>query len=132
MPRRKLLFLSTDLAGNQNIESFLLKKGLEALFLTTLPDLKKELVISTYSLVFLDIDAISVGNREIKELKTSFPETFFFCMSKDPFHPEIKEAISNYIFACMAKPLDLDELTFWIESIESVNGATVASSQNAH
>jgi len=33
------------------------------------------------------------------------------------FHPELEEAMSNYIFACLSKPADEDELVFWIKSL---------------
>ncbi|MEW5909990.1 MAG: hypothetical protein AB1659_09355 [Thermodesulfobacteriota bacterium] len=119
MNKRKLLFLSTDDAANRSIQPLLLKKGLNVLFFRDLSDLMKELMDSKDSLVFIDIDTVAIGNRDLKVLKTSFPESNLFCISKVPFHPEIKEAISKYIFACMVKPLDLEELMFWVGSLES-------------
>ena len=67
--------------------------------------------------VFLDIDTISVDNRTIRDLTTRFPDVYFFCLSEVPFHPELHDAICYHIYACLTKPVDPDELFFWIKSI---------------
>ncbi|MBW1842218.1 MAG: hypothetical protein JRI75_10570, partial [Deltaproteobacteria bacterium] len=67
--------------------------------------------------VIVDIDTISIDNRTTRELAKKNPMVHFFCMSKKRFHPEIKEAISDYFFACLTKPIDPDELSYWLRSI---------------
>jgi DNA-binding NtrC family response regulator len=67
--------------------------------------------------VFIDIDTISVDNRTIRDLTTRFPGVYFFCLSEVPFHPELRDAICYHIYACLTKPVDPDELLFWIKSI---------------
>ena len=67
--------------------------------------------------VILDIDTISVDNRTIRDLTIRFPGVYFFCLSERPFHPELHDAISYHIYACLTKPVDPDELSFWIKSI---------------
>lgn len=67
--------------------------------------------------VFLDIDTIPVDNRTIRDLTNRFPAVYFFCLSERPFHPELHDAICYHIFACINKPVDPDELSFWIKSI---------------
>ena len=67
--------------------------------------------------VILDIDTISVDNRSIRDLTIRFPEVYFFCLSERPFHPELHDAICYHIYACLTKPVDPDELLFWIKSI---------------
>jgi hypothetical protein len=39
-------------------------------------------------------------------------------MSSDRFHPELKDAICYHIYACLTKPLDYDELLYWLRCIE--------------
>jgi DNA-binding NtrC family response regulator len=131
MPMRKLIFLSKRGSEHQELGLSLLKRNIEVFFLESLPDLKMTLKESPCSIAVLDIDAFPLGNREIKELKSSFPDTSLFCLSGEPFHPEIREAISNHIFACMVKPLDFEELIFWVESVESVKRKTMLPDQNA-
>ena len=67
--------------------------------------------------VILDIDSIPVDNRRIRDLALRYPGTRFLCTSKNPFHPELKDAICYHLYACLNKPVDPDELLYWIKSI---------------
>ena len=68
--------------------------------------------------IFWDIDTVPVDNRTVRELTLKFPGVYFFCLSKHPFHPELKDAICYHIYACLNRPVDPDELFFWLRSIE--------------
>ncbi len=68
--------------------------------------------------IFWDIDTVPADNRIIRELTTNFPNVTFFCLSGQPIHPELKDAISQHIYACLSRPIDADELFFWLRSIE--------------
>ena len=70
-----------------------------------------------YVAVIVDIDSVSVNNRTIRDLALKYPGLCFLCTSKDRFHPELKDAICYHIYACLNKPIDPDELIFWIKSI---------------
>ncbi len=72
--------------------------------------------------VLLDLDTISLDNRAIRTLTVSNPQVGFLCISSRRFHPELKEALSCHIFACLNKPVDPDELTYWIRCIEESEG----------
>lgn len=67
--------------------------------------------------VVVDIDSVPVDNRTIRELTLKYPGVRFLCTSKDRFHPELKDAICYHIYACLNKPVDPDELLYWIKSI---------------
>ncbi len=67
--------------------------------------------------VILDIDTVPVDNRMVRELTLKFPEVYFFCLSEQSFHPELKDAICYHIYACMNKPVDSDELFYFLRSI---------------
>ena len=67
--------------------------------------------------VLLDIDTISVDNRIIRDITIKFPDVYFFCLSERPFHPELHDAICYHIYACINKPVDPDELFYWLRSI---------------
>lgn len=38
-------------------------------------------------------------------------------ISSRAFHPELEEVVSNHIYECISKPIDEDELVFWIKSL---------------
>jgi DNA-binding NtrC family response regulator len=68
--------------------------------------------------IFWDIDTVPADNRTLRDLTIKFPGVYFFCLSKHPFHPELKDAICYHIYACLNRPIDPDELFYWIRSIE--------------
>jgi len=71
--------------------------------------------------VILDIDSVPLDNRTIRELTRSYPSTYFLCTSRECFHPNLKDAISHHLFACLHKPVDPDELNYFLKCI-SDNG----------
>ena len=75
--------------------------------------LEKEACIAA----ILDIDTVPVDNRTVRELTVKNPGTYFFCLSEHRFHPELKDAICYHIYACLNKPVDPDELFYWLRSI---------------
>jgi DNA-binding NtrC family response regulator len=71
--------------------------------------------------LIVDLDTVAIGNRDIGRIKKNFPEIRIIAKSERTFHPELEESLRSFIFACLAKPLDLDELNFWLRSVASVN-----------
>lgn len=67
--------------------------------------------------VILDLDTVPIDNRTIRELTIKYPGIYFLCISSDRFHPHLKEALCYHIYACINKPVDPDELIYWVGSI---------------
>lgn len=65
----------------------------------------------------LDLDTIPSENRFFRNLKRQCPAMSIIGLSSRSFHPELKEAMRKYIYACLCKPVDPDELVYWIHSI---------------
>lgn len=76
------------------------------------PDWKKN------TIALIDLDSVEVENYTIRRLATKYPQLHLLCMSHKRLHPDLKEAISNYFYACLAKPLDFDELRYWLKCVE--------------
>ena len=83
----------------------------------SLESLKSYMQNASCDVVILDIDTVPVDNRIIRKLRTSNPEISLLCVSKDRFHPELHEAFSSDVFACVNRPIDNDELFYWLKSI---------------
>ena len=83
----------------------------------SLPKLENYMQKSPCDVVIMDIDSVEVDNRTIRNLRSRNPEVFLLCLSKDRFHPELHEALSSHIFACINRPIDQDELSYWLRSI---------------
>ena len=82
-----------------------------------LRELETMLESSPCQAVILDIDSVPLDNRTIRELTRSYPSTSFLCTSKEHFHPDLKDAISHHLFACLHKPVDPDELHYFLNCI---------------
>lgn len=82
-----------------------------------LSSLEDYLSSDQYVAVVMDIDSIQVDNRTIRNLALKYPSVRFLCTSRDRFHPELKDAICYHIYACLNKPVDPDELLFWLKCI---------------
>ena len=67
-------------------------------------------------LAILDLDSLPVDNRLIRKLKRKNPSLRIIGISSRSFHPELREAMSSHIYACLGKPVDEEELVFWVKS----------------
>jgi len=83
----------------------------------TLAALTSDLAKRPCMAVILDLDSVPLDNRAIRNLACTFPSVSFFGASRDRFHPELKDAICYHLFACMTKPIDSDELHFFLKCI---------------
>jgi hypothetical protein len=84
---------------------------------TNLSELTSQLSSRPGMAVILDLDSILLDNRGIRNLALSFPCVSFFGVSHDRFHPELKDAICFHLFACLTRPIDPDELHFFLKCI---------------
>lgn len=69
--------------------------------------------------VILDLDTVPVDNRTLRELTRAYPGIRVLAVSGRRLHPELKEALSSHIYACLCKPVDPDELIYWLKSVFS-------------
>lgn len=67
--------------------------------------------------LIMDLDTVIVENRHFRDLKKTNPDLCIVAVSGRPFHPELREALATYIYACLSKPVDPDELIYWLKSI---------------
>ena len=64
--------------------------------------------------LILDLDLLSVSNRSLKELRKHNPDLCIIVLSGRSFHPELKEALSHYIDACFSKPVEWEDLLYYL------------------
>ncbi len=115
--KKKIIILDANPKSSSELSKILSTKSYPFFHGTGLSLLEDELASGQYVAVVLDIDTIPIDNRKIRELAIKYPAVRFLCTSKDRFHPELKDAICYHIYACLNKPVDPDELLFWIKSI---------------
>jgi DNA-binding NtrC family response regulator len=114
---KTILFMNADPEESAGI-SFLLKEADFSIHSVGAPsELKKKLKEASFTAVIIDLDSVAVDNRTIRDLALQFPKIPFLCLSKERFHPELKDSIRDHIYACLIKPIDPDELAYWLNCI---------------
>lgn len=112
---KRIAVLDADPTQCQEIITLL--SSLDVSAMHSLPELQEFLTESNCRVILIDLDTISIDNRTLGQIKRQHPEIEIIAKSGRTFHPELEEALRSHILACLAKPLDPDELTFWLKSI---------------
>ena len=115
--KKGLIILDADKSNSRALSDMLTSRAYPVTVTNKFSSLDELIASNQYVAVILDIDSVSVNNRTIRDLALKYPGLCFLCTSKDRFHPELKDAICYHIYACLNKPIDPDELIFWIKSI---------------
>ena len=115
---KTIILITKDQKEGNQLKSLLSKHKYHLKPCSHLENIEKEVKENTCKTIILDLDSISLDNRTIKELSLQYPQINFLCISKDQLHPELKDAICYHIYACLKKPLDPDELLYWLRCFE--------------
>ena len=115
--KKKVVILDANPNSRDELSDIIHSKDYPIDHARELSSLEDYLASDKYVAVVMDIDSIQVDNRTIRNLALKYPGVRFLCTSRDRFHPELKDAICYHIYACLNKPVDPDELLFWIKSI---------------
>jgi DNA-binding NtrC family response regulator len=83
----------------------------------SLKDLEQELHKDPEVAVILDLDTVPVNNQFFRGLRKIHPRLQMLGVSKLSYHPGLEEVIGSHLFACLVKPLDVEELSFMLKSI---------------
>ena len=83
----------------------------------SLKDLEQELHKDPKVAVILDLDTVPVTNQFLRGLRKIHPQLHMLGVSKLSYHPGLEEVIGSHLFACLVKPIDVEELSFWLKSI---------------
>ena len=83
--------------------------------LHSLKELEQELHKDLEVAVILDLDTVPVNNQFLRGLRKRHPQLHMLGVSKLSYHPGLEEVIGSHLFACLVKPLDVEELNFLVE-----------------
>jgi len=114
---KSIIVLDADKKQCRDLCELLEKGQFKATSLFSTHTLEKSIEDTACEAIFWDIDTVAADNRTVRDLTIKFPEVYFFCISKHPFHPELKDAICYHIYACINRPIDPDELFYCLRSI---------------
>jgi DNA-binding NtrC family response regulator len=114
---RPILVVDPDVGKCHEFSEILLRHHLQSTALHSLEDLEKKVQAGDFRVVILDLDALPVDNRLFRKIRKQDPTVQIVGLSSYPFHPELQEAMSQHICSCLSKPVDEEELIFWVKSL---------------
>ena len=72
------------------------------------------------AVLIIDLDTLPVDNTFFRSLKKQYPNLHIFCLSSRTYHPGLEEAMGAHICASLAKPLNSEELFYWLKAIAEI------------
>ncbi len=85
--------------------------------LYSLANLERAVSNKGCQIILIDLDTLPVNNRLFRDIKKKNSAVRLIGISNRPFHPELQEAMSKYIYVNLSKPIDGEELFYWLKSI---------------
>ena len=70
--------------------------------------------------LIVDLDNLPVDNNFFRSLKKQNPDLYIMCLSSRTHHPALQEAMGSHIYASLAKPLNVEELFYWLKTIAEI------------
>ena len=115
--RKLLAVVNGNKPDCQWLCALLAQRNYRAIPIHSLRHLGREVQGGRYPVVIVDLDTLPVDNRLFRGLKKTNPTMRIIGLSSRPFHPDLEEAFSAHISVCLAKPVDWDELIYWLRSL---------------
>ena len=112
-----ICILSLDEQQSDELCSAIQERPFEVRVFQDLNGLLDHLANNDCVATIMDVDSVPATNRMIRQMKTQFSEVSIFFISERRLHPDLKDALSQHIYACLNKPLDPDELDFWLKCV---------------
>jgi len=114
---KEIVVLDADKEQCGALCDLLKSRHYQATKIHSIPSLHEHLQGSACELVMLDIDTLPVDNRVIRDLTIKYPGVCFLGLCEHRYNPELREAICYHLYACINKPVDPDEIFFWLKDI---------------
>ncbi len=115
--KQSIILVDSGRESLPEVATTLEASGFQVLQCRSTSDLGKLGRKSDRRVVILDLDDALINNRVLKDVKRKRPAMQIIGISRRPFHPELKEAMRSYIYACMSKPMDAEELIYLVKGL---------------
>jgi len=126
MEKNEVLVLDTDANQSKSLSDLLANYEYRPIALNSLVDFENHTKDHECRALILNLDNVAVTNKILRDLKRKKPLLNIIALSERQFHPELEEAIRDHISVCLAKPVDSDELIFWLKSVFDNNDEPTA------
>jgi len=121
MKEKEVIVLVSDTTQSQKLVAFLKENAYTAIPIDSLANMDQYVADTDCRAVVLNLDNISVTNKILRDIKRKNPTISIIAHSKRQFHPELEEALREYISVCLAEPIDTDELDYWLKTVYENN-----------
>jgi DNA-binding NtrC family response regulator len=121
MKEKEVIVLDAETTQSQNLVAFLNDNAYTATPMNSMVNLDQYMAETDCRAVVLNLDSIPVTNKLLRDLKRKKPSINIIAHSKRQFHPELEEALREYISVCLAEPVDTDELGYWLKTVYENN-----------
>ena len=115
--KKEIVVVDPNKKQCQALCNMLKNREYRAISINSLSDLEKFHKIKRCRTVIIDLDNLPMDKHFFRDLKIINPSLRIMGLSGRSFHPELEEAISQHIYACLKKPVDPEELIFLLKSI---------------
>lgn len=115
--RKNIFVLNADQEECQKLCADLEKLQHVFIPLKSLEEVEQCLQQTVCHAFILDVDSFSLRNFEIRRLSDQLSGLPILLTSSKSFHPDLYEAFNKYIYACIHKPIDLDEVLYFIHAV---------------
>jgi len=122
--KNRILFVYNNQDEWRDLQKELKSQNYVANLARSLEEMATLLKVMSFLAVIIDIDSVPVDNRIIRKITIEFPDAPLLCVSLDKFHPELDDAICYHIYACINKPIDTEELFYWLRCIREDEAGT--------
>lgn len=117
MGNEEVLVLDTDENQSKGLTDLLVNHQYRPIALNSLVDFEGYTKDHECRVLILNLDNVAVSNKILRDLKHKKPLLNIIALSERQFHPELEEAIRDHISVCLAKPVDSDELLYWLKTV---------------
>ena len=114
--KKEVVVLDADKKQCRNLCSLLTGHTYRATPINSFSNMERYLGKSECRVIVVNLDSVAVTNKSLKTLKRKKPLINIIALSGRQFHPELEEALREYISVCLTKPLDADELIYWLRA----------------
>ena len=115
--KKEILVLDPDERQSRNLRDLLTDHDYTTISMNSLVNMDQYIEENDCRALIMNLDNVAVTNKVFRELKRKKPLLNIIALSKRQFHPELEEALREYISVCLAKPVDSDELVYWLKTI---------------
>jgi DNA-binding NtrC family response regulator len=120
MGRLNVVVVGADIQYCRELCGLLEQANIPTAPLSSLEGLPEHLRREQVAVLIVDLDTLPVDNNFFRSLKKQFPDLHILCLSSRPYHPDLEEAMGAHICASLAKPLNVEELFYWLKAIAEI------------